>query len=120
MKVLSGIKRMAFVGIVASALIGPVTSAHALQINSGDAILAVYGTGNALEYAADLGSFSNGVSGGLTLDLSSIMGAISGPAPLNFAIFGYNSSTDVFFGSRSPIADWSTQNKNQVLPNTLF
>jgi len=118
MKVLSGIKRIAFAGIAAGALIGPVTSAHALQFANGDAILAVYANGT--EYARDLGSFSSVITNGVNLDLSSIISQVSGPNTLNFAIFGANSSTDVFFGSRSPLADWTTQNKNAVLPNTLF
>lgn len=119
MKGLSIVKRLVVAAVAAAALAGPVTSAHALQFSSGDAVLAVYGNGT--EYVRNLGSMSNVITNGLTLDLSSIMSQVSaGGLPVNFAIAGYNSSTDVMFGSRSPIADWTTTNKNQVSTNTLF
>lgn len=121
MKCSSIVKRLAVAAAAAAALAGPVTSAHALQFSAGDAVLAVYGNGT--EYVQNLGSFSNLVTNGLTLDLSTIMSQVSaGGNPINFAIAGYNTTTapqDVFFGSRSAIGDWTAQNKNQMIPNTL-
>ncbi|THJ21295.1 MAG: hypothetical protein CAF44_009085 [Nitrospira sp. CG24D] len=120
MKCVSMVKRLAVVAVAAAALAGPATSAHALQFNSGDAVLGVYGNG--VEYVKNLGSYQTLITNGLTLDLSSILSQVSpGGQPLAYAIAGYNGgNTDVFFGSRSPIADWTAQNKNQFQPNVLF
>ncbi|MDZ4853635.1 MAG: hypothetical protein SGJ26_02035, partial [Nitrospirota bacterium] len=106
MKCVSMAKKLAVAAVAAAALAGPVTSAHALQFSAGDAVLAVYGNGT--EYAQNLGSMSSLITTGLTLDLSSIMGQVSaGGNPVAFAIAGYNSNTNIMFGSRSPIADWT-------------
>lgn len=119
MKCVSMVKRLAVAAVAAAALAGPVTSAHALQFSAGDAVLSVYGNGT--EYVRNLGSMSNLINNGLTLDLSSIMSQVSaGGNPLAFAIAGYNSNTNIMFGSRSAIGDWTAQNKNQLSPNTLF
>jgi hypothetical protein len=119
MKCGSIVKRLAVAAVAAAALAGPVTSAHALQFSSGDAVLAVYGNGT--EYVRNLGTISNIINNGLTLDLSSIMSQVSaGGLPVKFAIGGFNSSTDVMFGSQSAIGLWSTPQKSQVSPNTLF
>jgi hypothetical protein len=114
------VKKLAVAAVAAASLAGPVTSAHALQFSPGDAVLSVYGNG--VEYVRNLGSYQNLISNGLTLDLSSILSQVSpGGNPLAYAIAGFNNgNTDIFFGSRSPIADWTAQNKNQLQPNVLF
>lgn len=120
MKCVSMVKKLAVAAVAAAALAGPVPSAHALQFSPGEAVLAVYGNG--VEYVRNLGSYQNLISNGLTLDLSSILSQVSaGGAPLAYAIAGFNNgNTDIFFGSRSPIEDWTAQNKNQLQPNVLF
>jgi hypothetical protein len=94
-----------------------VTTTHALQFSGGDAVLAVYG--NSTEYVTNLGSFSNLVSTGTNLDLSSIMSSVGGTNAIKYTLFGYNGST-IFFGDSAPIGSWTTIQKNQVLPATLI
>ncbi len=119
MKCVSMVKKLAVAAVAAAALAGPVPSAHALQFSPGEAVLAVYGNG--VEYVRNLGSYQNLISNGLTLNLSSILSQVSpGGNPLAYAIVGVNGNTDIFFGSRSPIADWTAQNKNQLQANQLF
>jgi hypothetical protein len=119
MKCPSMVTRLVVATIATAALAGPVTSAHALQFTTGDAVLAVYGNGT--EYVQNLGTMTNLVTNGLTLNLSNIMSQISaGGNPLSYAIIGYNSNTNVMFGSRSAIEDWTVRDKNQVSANTLF
>jgi len=116
MKRLSIGNRLVIAAAAAAALAGPI-SAHALQFNSGDALLAVYGNGT--EYVADLGSFSSLLTTGVTLDLSSIISSDIGPASsLSYTLVGYN-GTEIFFGDRDDASAFSTLQKNQVLPATL-
>ena len=117
MKCVSIVKRLAVATIAAAALAGPVTTAHALQIGQGDAILAVYGNGT--EYVQNLGSYNTLISNGLTLNLNSILGQVTpGANPLQIAIFGATNS-EIFFGDKFPLSSWTNSNKNQVVPNAL-
>jgi hypothetical protein len=117
MKCVSIVKRLAVATIAAAALAGPVTTAHALQIGQGDAILAVYGNGT--EYVQNLGSYNTLISNGLTLNLNSILGQVTpGANPLQIAIFGATNS-EIFFGDKFPLSSWTNSNKNQVVPNAI-
>jgi hypothetical protein len=117
MKSLSITKRLAVAAVAAAALAGPVTAAHALQFNQGDAVLAVYG--NTTEYVANLGSFSNLVTNGVNHDLSGFLGTIGPTTSLKYTIVGYQ-GTGIYFGDRDPASSFTAQQKNQVLPNTLI
>jgi hypothetical protein len=108
-------KRLAVVAVTAAALTGPVTAAQALQFNSGDAVLAVYG--NNTEYAVNLGSFSTLLSTGIDLDLSSILPSIGGANTLKYTIVGNTAST-IFFGDTFAASAWTAGQKNSVFPNT--
>ena len=117
MKSLSIGKRLAVAAVAAAALAGPVTAAHALQFNQGDAVLAVYG--NTTEYVANLGSFSNLIATGVNHDLSGFLGTIGPTSSLKYTIVGYQ-GTGIYFGDRDPVSSFTAQQKNQVLPNTLI
>jgi hypothetical protein len=101
--------------LAAAALLGPVQGAQALQFNQGDAVLAVYG--NATEYVSNLGSFSNLISTGADINLSSIMSTVG--TGVKYTIFGYQ-GTGIYFGNADPASAFSTTQKNQVLPATLI
>ena len=109
------IKRFAVAAVAAASLVGPVTAAHALQFNTGDAVLVLYG--NNTEYVQNLGSFSTLVSSGIDLDLSSIMSSVGGGNTIKYTIVGNTGST-IFFGNSVPVGSWTTQNKNQIVPGT--
>ena len=115
MKYQSMMKRLAVVAVAAAALTGSVTAAQALQFNSGDAVLTVYG--NNTEYAVNLGSFSTLLSTGIDLDLSSFLPLIGGSNTLKYTIVGNTAST-IFFGDTFAASAWTATQKNQVLPNT--
>ena len=118
MKCLPMVKRLAVASVAAAALAGPVTAAHALQFSTGDTVLAVYG--NSTEYVTNLGSFSNLVTNGVNLDLTSVLGTVgAGGNTIKYTIFGYSGS-EIFFGDSAPIGSWTTIQKNQVLPSTLI
>jgi hypothetical protein len=117
MKCGSTAKRLVLATVAAAALVGSVTAAHAVQIAQGDAVLAVYGNGT--EYVRNLGSYSNLISTGLNLDLSSILGQVSaGGLPVKYTIVGAT-DTAIFFGDKFQLTDWTTRQINQLVPNTL-
>jgi hypothetical protein len=118
MKCLSMGKRLAVAAVAAAALAGPVTAAHALQFNTGDMVLAVYGNGT--EYVSNLGTISNALSNGVDVDLSSILGTVgAGGNTIKYTVFGWSGSA-ITFGDSAPIGSWTAAQKNQVLPNTLI
>jgi hypothetical protein len=117
MNSLSIVKRLAVAAVAATALAGPVTAAHALQFNQGDAVLAVYG--NTQEYVANLGSISNLITNGVDHNLSGVLTTIGPTSSLKYTVFGYQ-GTGIFFGNRDDSNSFTTQQKNQVLPNTLI
>jgi hypothetical protein len=119
MKSLSIVKRFAVVAVAAAALAGPATAAHALQFNSGDLVLAVYGNGT--EYVKNLGTISSVLSSGVDVNLNTggVLTAIGPTSSLKYTVFGYQ-GTAITFGDSAPIASWTTTQKNQVLPNTLI
>ncbi|HXC67328.1 MAG TPA: hypothetical protein VN638_07905 [Nitrospiraceae bacterium] len=118
MKYLLTVKRLAVAAVAAAALAGPVTAAHALQFSQGDAVLAVYGNGT--EYVANIGTISNVLTNGVDVDLSSFLSTVgAGGNTIKYTVAGY-SGTAITFGDNSPIGDWTTLNKNQVVPNTLI
>ena len=101
--------------MAAAAMTGPLTAAHALQFNTGDAVLVLYG--NNTEYVQNLGSFSTLVSSGIDLNLSSIMSSVGGTNPIKYTLVG-NTVSSIFFGNSVPITSWTSQNKNQIVPGT--
>ena len=115
MKCPSMIKRLAVAAIAAASLAGPITAAHALQFNTGDAVLVVYG--NNTEYAQNLGSFSTLLTNGIDLDLSSILSSVGGANTLKYTIVGNTAST-IFFGDTFAASAWTASQKNSVFPNT--
>lgn len=115
MKCPSMIKRLAVAAVAAASLAGSVTAAHALQFNTGDAVLVVYG--NNTEYAQNLGSFSTLLSNGIDLDLSSFLPSVGGANTVKYTIVGSTAST-IFFGNGFAASAWTATQKNQVLPNT--
>jgi hypothetical protein len=117
MKCASTVKSLAVAAIAAAALAGPVTAAHAVTIGQGDAILAVYGNGT--EYVRNLGSYSNVISNGLNLDLSSILSQVSaGGGQVKYTLFGATGPA-IFFGDKFALSDWSNRNLNQLDVNPL-
>ena len=119
MKNLSIVKRLAVAAVAAAALAGPATAAHALQFNSGDLVLAVYGNGT--EYVKNLGTISSVLSSGVDVNLNTggILAAVGGVNGIKYTVFGY-SGTAITFGDSAPIASWTATQKNQNLPNTLI
>jgi len=115
MKYPSVIKRLAVAAVAAAAMTGPMTAAHALQFNSGDAVLVLYG--NNTEYVQNLGSFSTLVSSGVDLDLSSIMSSVGGTNAIKYTIVG-NTGSSIFFGNSVQVGSWTSTNKNQIVPGT--
>jgi hypothetical protein len=118
MKSLSIVKRLTVAAVAAAALAGPATAAHALQFNSGDLVLAVYGNGT--EYVKNLGTISNVLSNGVDVNLNTggVLTAIGPTSSLKYTVFGY-SGTAITFGDSAAIGSWTTIQKNQVLPATL-
>jgi hypothetical protein len=117
MKGLSMMKRVMVGAVAAAALAGPVTAAHALQFSQGDAVLAVYG--NSTEYLANLGTISNLVTNGASLDLSSIMGSVGGTNPIRYTLFGFSDPNTLFFGDGSTASSFTTSQKNTSLPASV-
>lgn len=119
MKSLSMVKRLAVAAVAAAALIGPVTSAHALQFNEGDVVLTVYG--NATEYAANIGTVSNMLTNGVNIDLSSVIGALQGTPfnPLRYTVVSYTGGS-FLFGDRDPRTSWTAQQVNQISAPTFI
>src|SRR5262245_53290669 len=118
MKRISIVKRLTVATVAAAALAGSVTAAQAVTIGDGQAILAVYGNGQ--EYVRNLGSISNLVSNGLSLDLSSIMTTVStGGAPVRYTLFGATGPA-IFFGDQFPISDWTSTEISRHLDVTIL
>ena len=113
MKCPSMIKRLAVAAVAAASLAGPVTAAHALQFNTGDAVLVLYG--NNTQYVQNLGSSSTLLTNGIDLDLSSFLSSVGGANPIKYTLVGATAST-IFFGNSVPISSWTATNKNQVVP----
>src|SRR5262249_28336202 len=120
MKSLSIRKRVAFAAIAAAALAGPVTSAQALTINTGDLLLEVYG--NNTEYTKDLGNMTSVLNTGIDLDLNSILGTVGGANTIKYTLVAATGSaiTDtVLFGDQSPRAPWTSLQLTTLNPANI-
>jgi len=102
--------------LAVAAFSGSVTPANALVFAPGDAVLVIYGNSN--EGYMKLGNFNNLVANGGSVNVSSILntGGVSGTNPIQYTVVGNNGLTPMWFGSNVDIGQWTTTQKNQVLP----
>ncbi len=120
MRYLSTVKRLAVAAVAAAALTGSVTAAHAMTFNTGDAVLVIYGNDN--QGYLNLGNWESLKTNGASINVSSILSAtgVSGLNTIEYTILGnMGVLTPMWFGNSVDISQWTTTNKNQVLPNTF-